>query len=95
MSKKIYKMDSVEDIEILYQKFVKKMTKDFRAGKPAGQEELDSVTKWMFKKTGLNTIETDVIVKEFLTVMLKDPSVDGLQERKQNKAGDDTEESSS
>jgi len=69
------KVKTTKDVEILYQKFKKKMIAGFRANKDS-KEVSAEVKEWMAKKTGMSDQAIDHYLLEFTKTLLVDPGVD-------------------
>jgi len=82
MSKKINKLETVDDIDKLYEKFKEKALKSFRNGESV--EEFNVyISKWIMDKTKLNEEDVAHIILEFLRILLIDDSVDMKETRKE------------
>jgi len=73
---------TIEDVEILYQKFCKKMLKNFKAGVPK-KDNPDLMFKWMKKKTNLPDEAASVYSIRFAKQMLTDKQIDQNLEREE------------
>ena len=67
-------IENIDDVEKLYQKFKKRIIKDFRDGKNpdvGGQEMI----QWLMKKTGLNEITANEYLVQFAEVLIQDVDI--------------------
>ena len=70
MKTKKYNIDSVEDVEELFQAFKKKLIKDFDNGVPSYGEAIKT-SKWIQKKTGMSQFVSMQYAQTFLDQILK------------------------
>ena len=79
---KINKLETTEDIEKLYQKFLKRTLAAFRAGDSVDKYDEDSIN-WLMKKTGLGEEEAAIMIANFLDVLKDDTSINQNEMRKE------------
>ena len=71
MKTKKYNIDSVENVEELFQAFKKKLVKDFDNGVPSYGEAM-KMSKWIQKKTGMSQFMSMQYAQTFLDQILKE-----------------------
>ncbi len=71
MKTKKYNIDSVEDVEELFQAFKKKLIKDFDNGVSPDGEAI-KMSKWIQKKTGMSQFMSMQYAQTFLDQILKE-----------------------